>query len=45
MHEVNDNRFVICKMPRQTGKTTTMVAIMLHYALFNPDFNIAVLAN
>ena len=45
MHEVNDNRFVICKMPRQTGKTTTMVAIMLHYALFNPDFNIAILAN
>ena len=45
MHEVAANRFVICKMPRQTGKTTTMVAIMLHYALFNPDFNIAVLAN
>ena len=45
MHEVNENRFVICKMPRQTGKTTTMVAIMLHYALFNPDFNIAILAN
>ena len=45
MHEVNDNRFVICKMPRQTGKTTTMVAIMLHYALFNPDFNISILAN
>ena len=45
MHEVNANRFVICKMPRQTGKTTTMVAIMLHYALFNPDFNVAILAN
>ena len=45
MHEVNSNRFVICKMPRQTGKTTTMVAIMLHYALFNPDFNVAILAN
>jgi len=45
MRTVNDNRFVICKMPRQTGKTTTMVSIMLHYALFNPDFNIAILAN
>ena len=45
MHSVNENRFVICKMPRQTGKTTTMVAVMLHYALFNPDFNIAILAN
>jgi len=45
MHTVDDNRFVICKMPRQTGKTTTMVAIMMHYALFNPDFNVAILAN
>ena len=45
MHTVDDNRFVICKMPRQTGKTTTMIAIMMHYALFNPDFNIAILAN
>ena len=45
MHTVDNNRFVICKMPRQTGKTTTMVAIMMHYALFNPDFNIAILAN
>ena len=45
MRTVDGNRFVICKMPRQTGKTTTMVAIMMHYALFNPDFNIAILAN
>ena len=45
IHSVNENRFVICKMPRQTGKTTTMVAVMLHYALFNPDCNIAILAN
>lgn len=45
MRTVDENRFVICKMPRQTGKTTTMVAVMMHYALFNPDFNIAILAN
>jgi len=45
MRTVDGNRFVICKMPRQTGKTTTMVAIMMHYAMFNPDFNIAILAN
>ena len=45
MRTVEANRFVICKMPRQTGKTTTMVAIMMHYALFNPDFNISILAN
>ena len=45
MRTVDENRFVICKMPRQTGKTTTMVAVMMDYALFNPDFNIAILAN
>ncbi len=45
MHKVQDNRFVICKMPRQTGKTTTMAAVILHFALFNPDFNTAILAN
>ena len=26
-------RFVICKMPRQCGKTTTLVGIMLWYVL------------
>jgi len=45
MKKVQNNRFVICKMPRQTGKTTTMAAVILHFALFNPDFNIAILAN
>lgn len=45
MSKVQGNRFVICKMPRQTGKTTTMAAIIMHYAIFNPDFNIAILAN
>ena len=40
-----DNRFVICKMPRQTGKSTTIVAYLLHFALFNPQSNIAILAN
>jgi len=45
MYKVQGNRFVICKMPRQTGKTTTMAAIILHFAIFNPDFNIAILAN
>ena len=27
------NRFVICKMPRQCGKTTTIVGLMLWYIL------------
>ncbi len=42
---MHDNRFVICKMPRQTGKSTTIVAYLLHFALFNPQSNIAILAN
>ena len=41
----HDNRFVICKMPRQTGKSTTIVSYLLHYALFNEQSNIAILAN
>jgi hypothetical protein len=41
----HSNRFVICKMPRQTGKSTTIVSYLLHYALFNEQSNIAILAN
>ena len=41
----SDNRFVICKMPRQTGKSTTIVSFLLHYILFNQDVNCAILAN
>jgi len=32
-------------MPRQSGKTTVMTALILHFALFNEAFNVAVLAN
>ena len=45
MHSVIHNRFSICKMPRQSGKTTTMVAIILWFVLFNETFNCAILAN
>ena len=38
-------RFTICKLPRQSGKSTIMVSYLLHYALFNPNVNIAILAN
>ena len=38
-------RFVICKMPRQCGKTTTIVGIMLHRVLFNETYSVAILAN
>jgi hypothetical protein len=32
-------------MPRQTGKSTTCVSYLLHYAVFNDNVNIAILAN
>ena len=34
------NRFNICMMPRQTGKSTTSVSYLLHYAIFNANVNI-----
>jgi hypothetical protein len=39
------NRFNIAKLPRQTGKSTTVVSYLLHYALFNDNVNIGILAN
>jgi hypothetical protein len=38
-------RFVICKMPRQCGKTTTIAGVLLWYILFHERYNIAILAN
>ena len=40
-----NNRFSICKLPRQVGKTTTSVAYLLHQVLFNENMMIAILAN
>jgi len=42
---MHNNRFTICKLPRQSGKSTTIVSYLLHYAIFNPNSNIAILAN
>lgn len=39
------NRFNIAKLPRQTGKSTTVVSYLLHYAIFNDNVNIGILAN
>ena len=38
-------RFSIVKCPRQSGKSQTSLAFMLHYVLFNEQRNIAILAN
>lgn len=45
INKVQKNRFVICKMPRQSGKTTTIAALLLHAVLFNEEYNIAILAH
>ena len=42
---IHNNRFVICKLPRQSGKSTTTIAYLLHYVLFNPEMSVAILAN
>ena len=41
----HNNRFTICKLPRQSGKSTTIISYLLHYVLFNPTVNVAILAN
>ena len=45
VNNFHTNRFNICKMPRQTGKSTTVVSYLLHYAVFNDNVNIGILAN
>ena len=39
------NRFNIAKLPRQTGKSTTVVSYLLHYLIFNDNVNVGILAN
>lgn len=45
VQKIQDNRFIIAKLPRQSGKSTTMVSYILHYILFNQSMNVAILAN
>ena len=45
INNFHDNRFNICKMPRQTGKSTTVVSYLLHYVVFNDSVNVGILAN
>ena len=42
---IHSNRFTIAKLPRQSGKSTTVVSYILHYVLFNQSMNVAILAN
>jgi len=45
INKVKANRFVICKVPRQSGKTITIAALLLHAVLFNEEYSIAILAH
>ena len=40
-----DERFVICKIPRQSGKSITTISFLLHSILFNNHYNVAILAH
>lgn len=40
-----NNRFSICKLPRQVGKTTVVAATILWYVLFHENYSVAILAN
>lgn len=39
------NRYNICLLPRQAGKTTAVASYLLWFALFNPEKTIVLLAN
>ena len=41
----HDNRFTICKVGRQSGKSVTVIAYLLWYLLFNESVSVAMLAN
>ena len=41
----HQNRFNIAKLPRQCGKSTTSVAYILWFLLFNPGKTVGILAN
>ena len=45
VNNFHKHRFNIAKLPRQTGKSTTVVSYLLHYAIFNANVKIAILAN
>lgn len=42
---MKENRFVIAKLPRQVGKTTTTAALILWHVIFMDEYRVAILAN
>tara|TARA_B100001778_G_scaffold223211_1_gene185081 strand:+ start:323 stop:1975 length:1653 start_codon:yes stop_codon:yes gene_type:complete len=45
VEKFHEHRFNICKLPRQSGKSTIVTAYLLWYVLFNDNVNVAILAN
>jgi hypothetical protein len=35
VQSIHDNRFVISKWPRQSGKSTSVIGYIAHYVTFN----------
>jgi hypothetical protein len=42
---INENRYTVAEMARQSGKTTAITAYVLWYIIFNPNKTVAILAN
>jgi len=42
---VEENNYIIAKLPRQVGKSITIISYILWYVLFNPTKSVAILAN
>jgi hypothetical protein len=45
VNSIHENRFVISKWPRQSGKSTSVIGYITHYVTFNQSVSCAILAN
>ena len=45
VNRFHSKRFNIAKLPRQSGKSTVVTSYLLWYVIFNPNVNVAILAN
>jgi phage terminase large subunit-like protein len=43
IHQFETNQFIAARWARQTGKSHTISALLLHYALTNPNTNIGII--
>lgn len=45
INQIHNNRFVISKFPRQSGKSSCVIGYIAHYITFQPDVKVGILAN